>query len=103
MPRCAISMMSRATTSRIAGRPSALASRLEEPVPGLIEGRTEYGNDFGIEVRLGPDQIDNAGHLRTRTPNRRPAPLGSRRGIFIFLVATIQFTGPRWVPRDYPG
>jgi len=33
----------------------------------------------------------------------RPGPLGSRQGIFIALVATIQFTGQRWVPRDYPG
>ena len=34
------------------GGPGALASRLEEPVPGLIEGRREYGNSFGIEGRL---------------------------------------------------
>src|SRR5215831_18710591 len=44
------------------GRPGALASRLEEPVPGLIEGCTKYSNGFGIEVRLGPDQVNNAGH-----------------------------------------
>src|SRR5262245_16075316 len=35
--------------------------------------------------------------------NNDAPPLGSRRGIFISLVATIQFTGQRWVPRDYPG
>ena len=38
------------------GGPGALASQLEEPVPGLIEGRRGYGNGFGIEGRLGPDQ-----------------------------------------------
>src|SRR5262249_49575576 len=53
------------------GRPGALAFRLEEPVPGLIEGRTKYSNGFGIEVRLRPDQINNAGHPRTPTPKRR--------------------------------
>src|SRR5262249_40323586 len=53
------------------GRPGALAFRLEEPVPGLIEGRTKYINGFGIEVRLRSDQINNAGHPRTPTPKRR--------------------------------
>ena len=51
------------------GGPGTLTSRLEEPVPGLIEGRSEYGNGFGIEGRIGPDQINNAG--RPRTPRSK--------------------------------
>src|SRR5262249_57660644 len=56
------------------GRPGALAFRLEEPVPGLIEGRTKYSNGFGIEVRLWPDQINNAGHPPPPPPHHRPRP-----------------------------
>ena len=59
------------------GGPGTLTSRLEEPVPGLIEGRREYGNGFGIEGRIGPNQVNNAGHPRVKEA-------GSRRGISFF-------------------
>jgi hypothetical protein len=62
------------------GGPGTLTSRPQERVPGLIEGRREYGNGFGIEGRRRPDQIRNAGH--PRTPTRKagwPAPLGSQQ------------------------
>src|SRR5215471_21567688 len=64
------------------GGPGTLASQLEEPLPGLIEGSTKHSNAFGIEVRLRPDQINNAGHQRIPNQSNGPAPLGSRRGIF---------------------
>src|SRR5262249_38650940 len=62
------------------GRPGALASRLEEPLPGLIESRTKHRNGFGIEVRLRPDQINNAGHPRTPSPKRPTCPAGIAAG-----------------------
>ena len=55
MPRCAISIIRRAITSRSAriGGPGALASRPKEPLPGRIKGRREYRNSFGIKHDLG--------------------------------------------------
>jgi hypothetical protein len=65
------SMMRRAITSRWGiGGLGTLASRPEEPDPGLIEGRRAYGNGFGIEGRRGPDQTGNAGHPRIPTRKR---------------------------------
>jgi two-component system, response regulator PdtaR len=67
------------------GGPGALASRLEEPLPGLIKGRREYRNSFGTKGRLGPDQIKNAGHARTPTPKPQACAAGSRREFHLWL------------------
>jgi hypothetical protein len=48
-----------------------LASRLEEPLPGLLEGRREDGNGFGVEGYFGLNQINNAGHSRTPAPKQQ--------------------------------
>ena len=67
------------------GRPGALVSRPEEPVPGLIEGRTKHSDGFGIEGRPGPDQINNADHPRTLRQSGRPAPPDRGGGGFHLL------------------
>jgi hypothetical protein len=63
------------------GGPGALASRPNQPVPGLIEGRTKHSDSFGIEGCLRPDEVNNTGHPRTPTPQRQACAAGSRRGI----------------------
>ena len=46
--------------------------------------RTKHSDGFGIEGRLGPDQINNAGHRALLRQSGRPAPLG-RGGDSILL------------------
>ena len=54
--------------------------------------RTKHSDGFGIEGRLGPDQINNAGHPRTPAPKRQACAAGSRRG-FHFVVRRFDSLG----------
>jgi hypothetical protein len=75
-------MMRRAITSRWGiGGLGTLASRPEEPDPGLIEGRRAYGNGFGIAAGL-----TRLGMLAIRVFPREsgwPAPLDRSKDPFV--------------------
>ena len=67
------------------GGPGTLTSRLEEPVPGLVEGRREYGNRFGIEGRIGPDQTTMLAIRALLRQSGWPAPLDRSKDFICWL------------------
>jgi hypothetical protein len=72
------------------GGPGAFAPRLDEPVPGLIEGRREDGNGFGIEGAL---RLTRSGMPTMRVlPRKSGSGAAAIAARFHLLAATIQFT-----------